>query len=191
MYVNHKRKLIYLEHPRTGSTSTKELLRSKGFVSEGPGFDAPNVPRTGYKTFSTVRHHHDAIVSWHFAWGSCDKVTIRSIEGIKEYGLRRTGMARIPKGEGYVKKKSLWWHLPLTDTVLRFETLEADLSSLLNEEIEMPALQVSVKRGGRHYSEFYDEETAKFVSKKFSEEMKACGYKFEGKKFGGKKKKKR
>ena len=80
----------------------------------------------------------------------------------------------------WVKENALFWlHLADADQIMRYESLDADLSAVLGEPVKVPEHNVTPGRNGRHYSEFYSPEAIKYIGERFAEEIDELGYKFE------------
>lgn len=183
MHCHHEAKLCYLSHPRTASHSVRRALRRQaGFVPAGGGGHArwqdaqerstlPEIdPETW--TFATgVRNHWDAMVSW---WHLTDF-------GEMEFGV--PWAERLIENRREIPPHSLWTYHAAADTHLRFERIEEELNALLREhglpEVDLPRLQVSDGRRGRHYSEFYDREMRAWVAGYFRHEIERFGYEFD------------
>ena len=178
MYIDRERKMIYLAHPRTASTATAAFLQTIGFEpSHGhhsmmwsPGCPITEDERGEYEVFTTIRNHYDTLVSWFHVYLDTALTELPIIEASFYRSLD-------PK---YVKPHSLWWmHMPDADVILRYETLDEDLSLLLGLDVEVPFKNVSRRRGDKHYSAFYSERAREHAEARFSEEIERCGYDFE------------
>jgi hypothetical protein len=153
-------------------------LKQRGFLQVGNHhsriFDKPS-PVNGSNVsewiiLTTIRNHYDTMVSW-----AAQNVPTSQKEFLT---LTAPELERVSSKESkYIRPHSLWWmHLPHTTEVLRFESLNQDLSRVLGCEVELPVSNVSKRRGGRHYREFYTPEARAYVAGRFKEEMEECGY---------------
>jgi hypothetical protein len=70
----------------------------------------------------------------------------------------------------------LWFHLRETDHIIHFEDLERELSIFLGEPVELEHRSVGHNRKGRHWREFYDDETRAYVEDWLSHEITFHGY---------------
>lgn len=166
------RKLLYLPHPRTASTAIEYRLDTLGFVDPAPGLDK-HAPLSELREYTgqrysdwtvatTVRNHFDALVSWSFVEGGT--FGVGWLEAFADNCPYVTGDRLYPL------------HLEGADTVLRYESLERDLSTWLGGDVTLPALHVSTERQGRPYSEFYDETMCEVVTDAYGAEMDRLGY---------------
>lgn len=73
-------------------------------------------------------------------------------------------------------------HGQSADALLRYEALSADLEAVLSERgVDMPGLpraNVSDARDGRHYAEFYDDDSRLYIAERFAGEIAELGYSF-------------
>ncbi len=178
MYVDHERRMIYLAHPRTASTATAALLQTKGFEpSHGhhsrmwtPGCPITRGEWADYTVFTTIRNHWDTVVSWlHSTLGThLKEMPLIGVDDLETLNPQ------------YVHAHELWWmHTADADVVLRYETLNEDLSRVLGMKVEVPFKNVSSRRNDKHYSHFYTHYARKFVGVKFAKEIAECRYEFE------------
>ena len=180
MYIHPSKYLIYLAHPRTASASTAEALTKIGFEKppgrdhhcrlHGPGSPIPPELRDEWIVFTTIRNHFDAAVSWGYM-DSNNPSTIPWSKGFFKRALETP----------WVGANTMWFHTE-SDAFLRYENLLEDLEIFLGgfdlELPELPHLNAS-DRKGKHYSEYYDFESRDYVEKRFQDELRHFGYKFE------------
>lgn len=166
MYVHYDRQMIYLAHPRTASRATRHMLYGLGFQHRG-NHHAPleDHPGTGWTVFSAVRNHYDAWASWWCKSGGGNPLTPAWIESLVE-GRRQ-----------YWPDPDLMWglHSGVCDVLLRFETLEADLSDLLGEPINLPKVG-GERRDGRAYRDVIPAPAHAYIGTRYAPEIAELGY---------------
>lgn len=189
MYVQREARLVYLAHPRTASRATAQALcEQAGFepVGEHHGRRTDEVPAAeGWRALTTVRCHHDAVVSWY-----CYRYRTQAWENPLEHRpltpewLRRETK---PWQGTYIRLDTGWLfthlHLLDADAVIRYETLEEDLNGELTQRglgrVQLPEVGKSPLRRGRPYQAFYDAETRRAVEEVFGGEMRRLGYEWQ------------
>jgi hypothetical protein len=132
-----------------------------------------DVWRSYYK-FAVERNPWDVVVSsfsYGLDHGSGTQTLRRLTEGPRLAKLARN--AKVYRIDGQVA----------VDRVCRFESLESDLGEVwrhlgLPEPVALPHAKASSPRAGRHYREFYDEETAERVRQEFAATVETFGYRF-------------
>ena len=67
---------------------------------------------------------------------------------------------------------------PCLDRVLRFETLDRDWSNLCDANSWDLDLPHTNKSPGKHYTEYYDDETRELVAKRYATDIEYFGYEF-------------
>ncbi len=173
MLISIEKSMVYLAHPKTASKATRQLLEGLGFVRQG-GHHAPLVEHPGpsWVVFTAVRNHWDAWVSWYCCHNPAElPFGVKYIESLVD---------RYPYF--YPEPERLWaLHDTLADRILRFETIENDLASLLRQPVVLPQVNFGAARKAtkkRHYSEFYDEATREFVGRRWKHEIERYGYSY-------------
>lgn len=187
MYISKEKGMVYLAHPKTASQSTKAVLLDDGFVlSDKMGDSRPSKcgsKRTGHHrelvehpgpewtVVTTIRNHFDAWVSW-WAYSSRDG------EEFDPDFIRRIR----DRNPMYWPEENLMWgmHGRFADRILRYESIENDISVLLGKDVTLPRKNVSKKRRERPYREFYDgnEETREYIQSLFGDEIQRYGYEY-------------
>lgn len=156
-------KLVFLEHPRTASTSMRHVLQQVGGKPQKR--HAFICARGNEKTVCTVRNPFDLLVSWWEIVGER-----QGFSTFKDFliGCRDPFMVRGGK---------LFYFLE-TDFILRFENLEAELNSVLKiyriPIVRLPHLQVTIHK--HEYRKYYNEETRALVVARFGAEIERFGY---------------
>jgi hypothetical protein len=85
----------------------------------------------------------------------------------------------------YFPEPDCMWalHAPVSDYIVRFENLEADLNEWLAVyglgPVTLPVENVSETRADRPYQTYYDEPTRRYVEERFAVEMAGLGYRWE------------
>lgn len=179
MYIHGGAKLAFLANPRTASRAVKEALKLLGFELRGShhsGFARSHMDPSRYKTFTTVRHHADALVSWacHL---NVDPLAPCWLEDVLEKLPRQHGLIE-PWGPGQLFP---WAHH--ADVILRFEGLEAQLASLVFDHLGVVPLELEhVGRSAERpvaWRDLYDPVQLELVRGAFGAEMELLGYSLE------------
>ncbi len=174
MRAHPEKRLLYLPHPRTASVATETWMDAHGWVDPAPDLNkhAPlSVLRehTGqmfekWSVATTVRHHFDALVSWSFVEQSHLPFDTDWLDRFMEACI-------------YVEQSALYpLHLDASDRVLRYESLESDLSEWVGVDVSLPVMHESEGRTGRLWRDFYDEALTDAVLGRFGREFRALGY---------------
>jgi len=163
MYTHEGAKLIFLANPRTASTSVAKALMEIGFERKGTHHSGGH--RDGFLRFATTRNHWDAALSWVLAHNF--PMSIDSLE-------------RAMNNE-YISENEMWsFHDP--EVVIYYESIEDELGCILSTvglpTVKLPWENVSANRKGRHYREFYTDETRDYIYNRFREEIERLGYEF-------------
>ncbi len=125
--------------------------------------------RSKWIVFTTVRNHYDALVSW-----VCKRYKNRTQTPWDLEAFKTALRANV-----WVEGHSLWGrHMHSADVVMRYESLELNLESVLGFRLVIPPINVSEQRKGRPYREFYTDETREYVAERFGGEMRRFGYGF-------------
>lgn len=163
MAVIFHNKLIFLEHPRTASTSVRHVLQQVG--GKPHKRHVTLAPRHREKTVCTVRNPYDLLVSW---W-----LIIGGRQGFKTFA----DFVVKCRDPFMVRNEKLFYFLE-TDYVMRFETLEQDLNTLLRKhkirKVKLP--KYNTTKDKKHYTEYYDDVIRALVTARFEEEIKRFGY---------------
>lgn len=176
MYIIPEFNFCFLAAPRTGSKAIAQALLSRGAIVVGSHHTTPedhDIKITPEWTVcSAVRNHWDALISWWF------KIERRG----KMAPLAKFIPRFILNNPNFVQDGQLYWKtLPHTNTLLRYEWLQADFDYALVKAgmapLELPRV-IDSKREGRPYQAFYKSGQVKLVEDYFKAEIKRLGYKF-------------
>ena len=131
--------------------------------------------------FTTVRNPYDVLTAWFTRnQGHYQMRMLEENQG-KEGTFRQflelwLAMDVLP----YMKKKRIFYHADDVRVTLRFETLQAQLNSLMRKTPGAPAhvpLEIPPEEGD-HWSTYYDDALYAFVNENFTEDFVKFGYSF-------------
>lgn len=164
--------LVYLAHPKTASKATRQYLLELPEWEKIPGGHHDNhAPRPGYLTFTVIRNHWDAWVSWY--WYS-------PVQGRGVFNAAWIDrFAEAHPAYLLLAPDRMWALHENADRLLRFERIEQDLADVLQHPVVLPRVNIGAARVAskkRHYSEFYDDETREYVGTRFHREIMEYGY---------------
>ncbi len=183
MWVLPEKKICFLANPKTASLATAFALNSIGFkhfgdqhcIPSASGWEQRHDIDKTWIIFSTVRNHYDAMVSWYFH-------NTRAPEASKYFGhpFERFLYEWATNPEWFCDGQMYWKRVPLCNRILRYETLQADFSALLNScnlpVVKIELHNVSKNRKGRDWQGFYTEKSIQFMEATFGGEMRKYGY---------------
>ena len=164
MYIDHDRKLVFIHIARTGGSSIKTALNlHEKKYTEHYHLDSSYIPKKceDYFKFAFVRNPFDRFVSlYHFRpkglsfsdW--LDNITLTYVQQV-DYGVDKL------------------------DFVGRYENLQKDFNRYFEGQltIENPTESFSIIKD-KHYSEYYDDNTIKKVSKLAEKDISKFNYEF-------------
>jgi hypothetical protein len=165
MAVRIPNKLVFLEHPRTASTSIREALRKIGGqpVKRHSFIKA----RPDERTAVVVRNPFDILVSW---W-----LIVGEREGYANFAdfLLRSGDREL-----MTKGGKLFYYSDYANWVLHYEQLAHDFTMLLNTlGLRQVSLVVRNKTKKKlPYHNYYTPETVKIVQDIYGDELERYGY---------------
>lgn len=132
MLVNHVKRLIYLDHPRTASTSMTDYLKQPelGFEIRYTAHKVPKEvdllhPWDTYTKFTTIREHEDIIRSWIIRRNEEDPPPAPWGVEVIEKALEE------PLAPGWITKRQMFPMVDYAHYLIRFEHLWEDLEELL------------------------------------------------------------
>ena len=185
-YVNRAARLAFLAHPRAASHSIARALQEQaGFTAVQTHHDGREVvtrrwpEAEGWTFFCVVRNPFDALVSWWYKRGRNDghgfgPAWIERLE--REMGVER------PSGNPVlVQPGRLWIYADDSDTIVRYEHLDADLDELLAAH-DLPTVTLPhdvCSNRPEPYQEQYDRVTRDWVTDRYGEELRTWGYGWE------------
>ena len=190
MYIHEKHKLIYLASPKTASVATKQaLIHQAGFVFHNQPFASHHAGPKGislgrmaeyeidgieeYSVATTIRNHWDTAVSWWFY----NHQNVPFGKSFIEQGLWKNNSVYFPV-------ENEWWAVHgNADTILRYERLEMDLNKWLTAHSVSPVKLAldneTQQRRGLPYQFVMDQETNKYITNRFGDEIGKYGYSYE------------
>ena len=171
--------LGFIAHPKTASVATQAALRTIGAVSIGNHHEVDvhlcqRILDAGGVILSTIRNPFDLLLSWYFHGRKRNNAltTKPFTEWLREF-LRNPN---------HYVRQGLFFGLPWTNRVLRFETLQQDFDAVIREftgnPLRIAPANVSEERAGRPYQEFYDDGTRRLIEDHFGAELQEHGYVF-------------
>ncbi len=167
MAVVVKGKLVYLEHPRTASTSMRIALQRLGGKTKSR--HTLFLPERGEKVMSVVRNPFDVLVSWWHIIGAR-----QGFKTFKDFVANCEDPFMVQRG-------NLFYFAHHCQYIIKFEYLQHELNHVLDlvglPHVELPHLNGTAKKLG--FRSYYDPETIRLVVKRFRSELLAFNYRFE------------
>lgn len=165
---------IYLAHPRTASQATGQAIIAMGGKKVGSHHGGTKTRPFPINSvlLTTVRNPYDVAVSWvfgrHKGTTYPEKIPLNHFkEALENNRWVITG-----------SNNPIFWHTRKRGVhIVRYESLQSDLEAIF-PSIELPEISRS-PRFGRHYSNFYTDETRDYVTDLFGVECRRFGYEFE------------
>ena len=185
--VSHLLKCVFVEVPKTGSSSIRTVLREHGGKGTGkPHQDLVEIskkidPATmkQYYKFGFVRNPWDRVVS---LYERKEGMKMSSKMSFKEFvsWIQLSSSTSIHPSP---KKNQLNWFTDrqgrnIADFIGRFEDLEKDWGKIgdrLGLSVPLPHKNQNPKE---HYTKYYDSRTQKIIAKKFKVDIDYFGYRF-------------
>ena len=172
-------------HPmmRTGSSATALFLYEIGGERVGRHHDLMKKKRPSDLIFSAVRNHFDFLVTvWHKL---NEKTKIDFQKWLHIFVGSTICSAKYQPPTGYrnttigVTGTHLYNNQTIqsADRILKYETLNEDLSNLLEMEVSIPVHHVTALK--EDYRSYYNQEDIDLVNKHYGLEMKKYGYTFD------------
>ncbi len=171
----------YIAHPKTASSATQRVIRDLGGQLYGGHHDVEArwcrpILDAGGIIMATVRNPYDLLVSWYFHYKKRRGTTANDMESFEVWLPQQ-----LANPNDYIRK-GLFFGLPWTNRVLRYENLQDDLNAVLVEAGLTPTpleqVNVSPHREGRPYREMYDFRLTDLVVSHFGEVIAEHGYSF-------------
>jgi hypothetical protein len=152
-------KLVFLEHPRTGSTAVRKAIRKIGGHTKAR--HTYIAPVGAEKTVSTVRNPFDLLVSW---W----LIIKERLPGQWDSFARFLAEYDNPN---MVRDGRLFYFE--TTFVMRYETLQADLNRILKAVgLRLVSLdRVNITPDKKPFMDYHDAETINIITNRFGRDM--------------------
>ena len=186
MILSHKYKFLFIENPKTGSTSVVHFFRSnaEGILRiQKPSEKYPNCSRHcklksalldfeeafDYFKFCFVRNPWDMVVSWFFFHkkkGKIDDDLIFEdyIRNDKKFPSKYFNAFRYDKHFNFIGK---------------FENLDRDFNFICEKiGVKYKKLGCVNTTNHKHYTEYYNDTTRKIIAEKTAEYIEYFGYEF-------------
>jgi hypothetical protein len=168
-------KFIFVHIPKNGGSSItyslkdsihdcKEILQQHSTLNDlNKHLNNTNNKIKNYKSFCIVRNPWDRVVSYYF-YQFKDKMSFREF-------AKKSKDTQL----GYVKVNNE----VSVDYIVRFENLQSSLDDTI-QKLNIPNLNIGYRNPSshRHYTEYYDTETKKFVLKNYETDIEYFGYEF-------------
>tara|TARA_B100002019_G_scaffold287896_1_gene300602 strand:+ start:662 stop:1243 length:582 start_codon:yes stop_codon:yes gene_type:complete len=190
--ISHKHKFIFIEVPKTGTTTICYVLK-KHFCGLQPSvYPDKHLPVDQYKKmfpkemqtyfkFGFVRNPWSRVVSlFHRNEGVQMRKRMTFVEFVDWIQLATDTSVKCNK---FPKKNMLGFfeinNKVNVDFIGKYENLQEDFNIICDKiGIQRQELPHINKSEHKHYTEYYDEETKKIVAKKFEKDIEYFGYKF-------------
>jgi len=171
---------VYLEVPKTGSTSVRRALDPYKTDALAQHITPPEAgKRFNYDLIHTccVRNTYERAVS---IWAHMTRAS-RPHNVFAEW-LKRFDNLQRPQ-TAVMKKPQLFW-AKHCHFIMNFETLEEDFHEFCRRadlpEIELPKLNLGQYHGNRDYRQHYNDEAFEIVERIWSTDIEIFGHKFDG-----------
>jgi hypothetical protein len=179
--INHKLKFIFVEIPKTGTTTIRSTI-------EGWPHSHMNIVELQnllteqqfkeYFKFAYVRNPWDRTVSlYHYIRrNSRHRYHKQCIsDGNFSTYLKSEHLESLPQQYDFISKHGK----NLLDFVGKFENLQEDFN-IICDKIGIPKIKLPHKNKSnhKHYTEYYDDETRQIVAERYAKDIKYFGYKF-------------
>lgn len=177
--ISHKYKFIFIQIPKTGSSSIKSLLRpfvQNGYSDVRRHADYSEIARyypnesIEYFKFAFTRNPWDRLLSFYFFRKKRGRIVNKLT--FKDFLLTSGGLVRKPQYD-FIHQLNNY------SFVGKFENLQQDFNTVC-DKIEIPRQQLPHKNKTKHkhYTEYYDEETKQIVAQKYAKDIEYLGYEF-------------
>ena len=207
MIIDKKRKIIFVRHQKTASTSIinclelgknlpKKIGKNGNFQKEykdfvksktGKQYDGNHVPLYELKNIApdVYENQHE-----YFKFGFTRNPWSRVVSAIKYLILIESKWVQDMSMSQFVKRKNfdtVWLGLGMNtldfcdgcDSIGKVENLQEDLNIICDKlGIPQKELPHKNKTKHKHYTEYYDDETREIVAKKYAKDIEYFGYEF-------------
>jgi hypothetical protein len=166
MSVTYGRKLKFLDHPRTGGTSTQFALAKIGCKTFKRHTMVGGVAKI---TCSTVRNPYDLLVSWYVIIKARRQYKGTFLEFIKNY-----------ENYNFTRGGRLFYFTEASNEIMRFETLQVDLTKVLKKALLKNVVLKHENKtlGRRPYQEYYDDACKQALRERFQKDIEEFNYVF-------------
>lgn len=187
MILSHKHKFVFIENPKTGSTSINNFLGKNvqdAFFLRSPSKKYQNCSRhctlenvlldfkevSEYFKFCFVRNPWDIAVSWFFFYKSKGKIddSLTFEDFIKRVTLRKNQFCAIENPNSF-------------NFIGKFENLNNDFNFICKKIgikfQELPITNKNINKN-KHYTEYHNNNTRQIIAENFSKHIEYFGYKF-------------
>lgn len=184
--INNKYKCIFIEVPKTGSTSIRSIIGCpekphKNIIQIKNEIDKELFNQ--YYKFGFVRNPWDRVVSLYKRKEGIQMADKMSFEEFVNWIQYSSDTSIHPLQHKY----QIDWFLDenglvAVDFIGKFENLNSDwnkIQKVLGIDVQLPHLNVNVDKK-RHYSEYYTEKTKEIINNKFKKDIEYFDYEFEG-----------
>lgn len=187
-YVDHQKKIIYYDVPKTGSTTIRSSLFPEAWpTGEAPCVNSIQNSRDNYEdyfTFTFVRNPWSRMIStWkHFASKDfhikqliSSGIDISNLKNFKSF-LYMT----LCHDNHHWQPQHMFMPFDV-DFIGRTETFQQDFN-IVCDKIGIPKQQLPHKNRSKHkhYTEYYDDETREIVAERYARDIEYFGYDFGG-----------
>jgi hypothetical protein len=194
--IDHKKKIIYIAVPKTGTTSIQKFLKRNlpnsisvylntpndiGLVKHSTALEIKNVIKNyeDYHTFAVIRNPFDWYASWYTYAKDPAHVVDSQGKSLKEF----------INSHDYLNKELLSYFTDengkiIVDTIIKYEdNLEKELYKIMDNlsiKIEKPLLKLNVSkyRKEKNYKKYFDEETINIVKNIQSKSLEFFNYEY-------------
>ncbi len=167
MYELPEKKIAFIAHPRTASSSTGHALLEMGFTQRKShhSFDR-KWDLEGWQIYCTVRNPLDVMASWYH--------NSPHDESFKEW------LPKFIDGCHYLQGERMFFGRPYCTHVLYFENLQEDFNHFVwgmgLPQKDIPFRNVSEEKKGRDFMGYYDAESVRMVIDRFKVDFTENGY---------------
>ncbi len=170
MYVHEEKKIAFIAHPRTASQATAKVLVDKlGFELRLSHHVYSKSP-LDWTVFGTVRNPFDLLVSWYHL----------EIFKTKHDETFETWLCKCIDNPNEYIRRGLFFALHECTDRLHFENLQEEFDELMSRmglpPTIIPLKNVSEKRAGRDFHEYYTPRLTKLVTGKYGKLIHQLGY---------------
>ena len=185
--ISHKHKFIFIEVPKTGTTTICSVLKNNfDAVQPHKHLDIEQYKETfpketsSYFKFSFVRNPWSRVVSLYNRKEGIQKKNEMTFVEFVDWIQLATDTCTMP-----TPKKNMIDFFKIDnelkiDFIGKLENIQKDFN-IVCDKIGIPQQQLphENKSNHKHYTEYYDDETKQIVAEKFAKDIEYFGYKFE------------